>query len=161
MEWGRAEEKVDPCCAPPRAHYVRKWNNAGYRRPGLEQSVGALRRPLSGVIRRRKRSLLPLGEVASATSTTSLLQYFRQVGCLPKILKRTRLWEGHKGYCVIKSRTWRDIVIWHYPKVEEPTTSKASHIKLSNTLVVKSTTTTNTEMKARIVIGVQRIFQIF
>ena len=83
MEWGRAEEKVDPCCAPPRAHYVRKWNNAGYRRPGLEQSVGALRRPLSGVIRRRKRSLLPLGEVASATSTTSLLQYFRQVGCRP------------------------------------------------------------------------------
>ena len=79
MEWGRAEEKVDPCCAPPRAHYVRKWNNAGYRRPGLEQSVGALRRPLSGVIRRRKRSLLPLGEVASATSTTSLLQYFSRM----------------------------------------------------------------------------------
>ena len=46
----------------------------------------------------------------------------------------------------------------NYPKIEEPTTSKTSHSRLSNTLVVKSTATNTDRMEARIVIEVQRIF---
>ena len=57
--------------------------------------------------------------------------------CAPTTTNRTN--------SVIKSRVWRDIVKWNYPRIEEPTTSKTSHSRLSNTPVVKSTAT-NTEM---------------
>ena len=50
---------------------------------------------------------------------------------------------------------------WNYPRIEEPTTSKTSHSRLSNTSVVKSTATNTDRMKARIVIGVQGIFLKF
>ena len=49
----------------------------------------------------------------------------------------------------------------NYPKIEKPTTSKTSHSRLSNTVVVKSTATNTDRMEARIVIGVQRIFLKF
>jgi len=49
-------------------------------------------------------------------------------------------------------------VKYNYPKIEKPTTSKTSHSRLSNTVVVKSTATNTDRMEARIVIGVQRIF---